>query len=290
MNDAVTDPDDPDAEWISTELDRLFADERLDLRPMPGAVQRIVTGAQRRRRRRTVFATGGATAAVSVLVAAGLVFGGGVLPGDPSEESRTVPAGSSSRSTSVPVAAPVTPGLLEREVASEGESTAPRRSLTHSPPARSTVLSSIDPPPRGSIATTEPVLGPDGYQALTLGMPRQDALETGMLAEHEYVSPEHNGCEHYRLAEGAAAIEEVTVSGTRGVVGFRASAAQTAQGIAPGSSASRLHETYPELTVEHGWYAVPTSAGHYLFRTAAGTVTEMWLVSTDPACWPRTNE
>lgn len=54
---------------IHDELDRLFADERLELRPRPGTVVSVLRGARRRRTRRIVATTAGSIAAGAAAMA-----------------------------------------------------------------------------------------------------------------------------------------------------------------------------------------------------------------------------
>ena len=72
---------------LDDELDRLFGDERLDLRPAPGSVDRVVTFASRRRTRRIVRTSlASATAAAAVVTVAVAVVGN-------QEQPTTMPAG-----------------------------------------------------------------------------------------------------------------------------------------------------------------------------------------------------
>jgi hypothetical protein len=128
------------------------------------------------------------------------------------------------------------------------------------------------------------VLGPSGYKKLALGMSYEQAVATGMLAQGKDAAPPEGACDVYRLAEGHGAIMDVTISGARGIVSFRASGAPTAEGIVAGAPVEQLRATYPDLTAESGGYSATAGGGRYHFATKGDTVTEVRLDAGDPGC------
>ncbi|SFJ57976.1 hypothetical protein [Amycolatopsis sacchari] len=254
-----------DEDELDAELRRLFADERLDVRPRDDAPATILAGARRvRARRRALTATGGALTAV-VLVALGLVLGQVRAPHTDTAAPVRQPtsSGSAFPSADSPSPSVVEPGssVAGREPGTASGSTAlesPGRTSSVSSPASTSV------PRSQSVQTlTAPVLGPEGYGKLALGMPFDVAVRTGML-ERTAAPPEP--CGTYALAEGAAGIRTVTISDTRGIVGFEASGARTPERIGLGSDKDDLEAAYPKLVETANGYTVPAGpSSNYVF-------------------------
>lgn len=280
MTDNDTDPDE-----LGAELRRLFADERLEVTPTPSAGARIVAGARRRRRRRTMVAATTATAVVIAFAAGGLALSRPGVPSSPSDVRAASPS-TPDHVTYSAYAAPTSSALPPRPTPRGQEPTAtvrPRPVETPSTSSSSSPPSSTRTPMASAEIMIMPVLGPDGYKDLKLGMPFPDAAETGLLAEAE-APPPAEGCVSYRLTEGSGAIHAVTISGTRGIVDFRASGARTVEGISVGSPVDALRKAYPNLTTDPDGYSTPAGSGRYVFTAAADTVTEVHLVATEKDC------
>ncbi|WP_199430744.1 hypothetical protein [Qaidamihabitans albus] len=270
---------------LDLELQRLFADERLDVRPIAGAQEAIVAGARRRRRRRTAAAGGGGALAVVAFVVGGMLLAGGRPPEQRHDHHVAAPAGTE-RVTTTRAGSPAP------RSESETVRSSPVRRTSAAPRSSTGSLSRPSAPPSVSVPTSKQgqimsvaVLGPDGYKALKLNMPYDKAAGTGMLAA-DSSAPAAESCTSYRLAEGADAIRAVVISGARGVVAFNAGSAQTAEGIAAGSPVRDLESAYAELAPEpSGGYSAPAGSGaRYYFGTADDTVTQVRLANTETGC------
>ncbi|TNC27377.1 RodZ family helix-turn-helix domain-containing protein [Amycolatopsis alkalitolerans] len=250
---------------LDTELRRLFADDRLDIRPDEAAPARVLAGARRIRRRRAALTATGGTLTAVVLVTAGLLLGplrpASTNTAAPVEDSTTRATGSSAPLTANPVnPAPGSQSTAE-STGSTGQSEPSRT------PARSS--SSAAPPTtassRGQTAPlmTGAVLGPDGYSKLVLGMSFADAKKTGLLAG---AGTAPSGCAGYRLTEGSASVSVVTISDTNGVVGFDATGAHTPERIRIGSTKDELEAAYPGLSKNGSTYTADAGGGgSYVF-------------------------
>lgn len=273
-----------DDDTVGDELRKLFGDDRLDVRPAPGADRAIVSGARRRRRRRAAAGAGAGTLAVLGLIGGGLALSG-------------VGQGGAPRDANV-AAAPTSPEATGTVSMPSSPTGAGSEAPPSSSPAWTTSLSERqDPPPTSSPATSvpedvesgrvlaaAPVLGPDGYLSLRLGMSYRDATATGLL-DPGSGPPAQEGCASYRLAEGAATISEITISGGDGIVRFRAADAQTPEGIRSGSSLDQLRSAYSDLSGEsNGYVASASESARYVFTVAQDTVSQVQLESRDADC------
>ncbi|MEU3272076.1 hypothetical protein ABZ639_14620 [Saccharomonospora sp. NPDC006951] len=276
----MTDQNEP----LDDDLRRLFADARLDVSPREGASEAVVAGARRIRRRRAAMAGGGGALAVVALIAGGLTFGGLHNTGDQQDLPIAAP-NSTEQSPSAPGESP--PGSESGEPQTPPPSQA--QSQTDEPPSDTDVPSAPETPPSstapsGSVYATGPVFGPDGYEQLKLGMSYDDAVATGMLSG-QGVPPPAGSCSTYQLAEGTSAIRDVSISGSDGVVGFRAGTAQTTNGIAAGATLDQLRASYPGLVASgSGYTAAAGGAAQYHFTVAGDTVTEVQLLAQGAAC------
>lgn len=269
---------------LDAELTRLFADERLDVRPSANATEAIVAGARRVRRRRVALTRGGGAAAVVAIVAGGALLAGGRGEDPGRDRNVAAPAESVSRTTQMRTPTGSAPEV-ERPASSRAE--VPELSGSPAPSIESRdggeSVSSTAAPRQGDVLSA-PVLGPEGYKGLRLNMSYDDAVATGLLAAGGG-PPAPGTCDTYRPAEGAAAVQSVTISGESGVVQFTASSARTTEGMGAGSSVRELRATYPELAAENGGYSAPAGAGaRYQFATEAEQVTELRLTATDHDC------
>jgi hypothetical protein len=247
---------------LDEELRRLFADERLDLPVARNAGAAVVAGARRRRRNRVALTAAGGVLAVVAVVSAGLTLGG---IGRPS----TVPA----------AAGPV----LTMTV----------------PPATPTTAPATAPLPLADGVLF--VLGPDGYDKLTLGLPLDKAIAAGLFYKAP-ASPVSAGCLRYTTvltgtyvvrtppgASGAATSAvpvrgklRVLVSLSEGVVELNGDPlTRTPEGIGVGSPEELLAQAYPQLDVSRGTATVRVSgnpAAIYVFGLdGTGTVTSFSL-------------
>lgn len=241
---------------LDEELRRLFADDRLDLPVARNAGAAVVAGARRRRRNRVALTAAGGVLAVVAVVSAGLTLSG------------------IGRPTTVPSA------------------TGPVLTMTVPPATPTTSPATTAPQPVAGALLY--VLGPEGYDKLTLGMPlkeaagllRQTAVTTvaagclryTMLLNGTYVGPTMQG------ATGAATPSwpvkgklEVLVSLREGVVELTGDPVlRTPEGIGVGAPEELLVEAYPQLDVSRGTATAQVSGNPdavYVFGlTGAGTV------------------
>ena len=256
----------PEDDDLDAGLRALFADQRLNVPAGEAAVHAVVAGAKRRRRRRTaVLATGGALGVAVVLLAGGL-FAGHVLP--PKENQAANPPG---LSTARP-----TP-----------DQTGPR------------------PAPQPSVMppNSPTVLGPTGYGAIAIGMAAKQVLGTGLVNTPVSGSA---GCTGYtyRAAEqsrtSAAAVAPVqgkslfVYLNTREPSVVQAIVAPTGvstpEGIGVGSPVASIRATYQDPGPQQGNVLpvpVPGRLGlSYWFTIDNDTVTSVALALTDATCQP----
>ncbi|SFQ45697.1 hypothetical protein SAMN05421810_107290 [Amycolatopsis arida] len=269
---------------LERELRRLFADERLELRPRSGAEAVIVRGARRVHRRRMLASSGAGTLAVVALVI-GAVLLGGQRPERPGQDVASDDAAGLAIETASSSTAPEPPVHPNQDETTEPEGRTPADEPISPPTPPTSGPSSGTPTARPGVALSAPVLGPDGYGPLRLGMSFQAAVRTGMLATSEDAAPPPDDCGEYRLTEGTKAIQQVTISGSRGVVYFAASGATTPEGVGVGSSVAELEAAYPNLAADpHGMTAPAGPGARYYFGTKGATVTVLHLVADQPGC------
>lgn len=244
---------------IDDELRRLFADERLELAVRPGAEQRIVAGARRIRRRRYAAVTAAAVVAV-------VAIGGGIALAGPGGQGSLPPAVSTT--DPVPTTSPAPPSTTTRPPAST-------KPTTTSPPAAAP--GEIE---KGKVGDTPaspaghedfPVIGPDSFGPLTLGMSADDALATGLLGE---VVAEDGACSRYAATFGG----NVLLSKKLGLVRVGVtSPVATPAGIHLGSTVAEVRAAYPDA-----WdYRMGLKAGNFSF----------YVGGSNPAyeAWPATS-
>lgn len=273
-----------DEDALDAELRRLFDDERLTLRPREDATTTILTGARRLRRRRAAYtATGGALAAL-VLVSGGVAVNWVRSPQTETAAHAASPSLSlstdASSSPAVSPPAPV-PGLPP------AVSAPAKGQMSASDSTEPTIASSTTSAPASASAQrlpllAGPVLGPNGYEKLTLGMSYDIAKKTGMLAVSDS-DPEPSGCGQYPLREGKGGVQSVTISPTKGIVRFDAGGAHTPERVRVGSSKDDLAAAYPDLTSQPDGYTAPTGSGAtYLFTLdGRGQVASLALTASD---------
>ncbi|WP_116044551.1 hypothetical protein [Amycolatopsis palatopharyngis] len=267
---------------LGDELRTLFADGRLDLHPTPDARASIVSGARRVRRRRAALTGGGGAAAVVALVAGAVLLNNRPPAEDASPAGTGTALAIESGSPAIappeftsPSFTPVPPPEVQDEPRTDATAEA-KDSVTEQ------VVPSSEP---SSEALQSPVLGPDGYRGLKLGMSFSDATATGELAAGKETPPPPEGCGIYELTEGDSAVREVVVSAERGIVTFSASGARTPEGIGAGSSLDQVQQAYPEAESGSATYSTPTGGGgSYVFYVADEQVDSLQLIAPDVPC------
>ncbi|WP_410667250.1 hypothetical protein [Amycolatopsis sp. cmx-4-68] len=265
---------------LEQRLRALFADERLDLPPPPDAGTVIVAGARRRRRRRrSVQAVAGVAAAV-VAVAGGLTMihlhtedGTAVMSADGSEISVKPPEN-------------LTPGR-------SSQSSTPGPTSTHSLQATPPPVSPSSKPPRSRPTPSAtalppvmsgPLLKPDGFGALKLGMAEADVTALGVTLSDPQAGA---SCTVYNAqGSGMPAPASVVISKAAGLVVITPDAvAHTAEGIGGGSTKEQILAAYPAATEESGGVAAPAGAAAvYHFRLGETGVVQTSLASLNQDC------
>lgn len=249
-----------DSPALEADLHRLFADDRLSIRPSPVAGRAVVAGARRARRRREIALVGGGSAVVALVLFAGVMLA-------------AVPQGGEGDSVASPHRTSVLRPGQQPPMASPS-SAKPDPDVTTGPgPAAE----------RGE-------LGPYGYGKLKLGMSFGDLQAGGFLANPK--APPPKGCTSYSLAEGEHNIREIIVSEDRGLVMFTANRARTPEGIGVGSGWGEVEWTY-KLRHEQGtqrdtiYYAKAGAGADYWLRPddgKDGMVLSLRLVSVKHGC------
>lgn len=241
-------------------LQRLFADDRLSIRPAPVAGRAVVAGARRARRRREIALVGGGSAAVALVLVAVVMLAG--LPQDGDGHSVAAPQ----RTSVLPPGQQ--PSMLPPPAATESK-----------PPP------SAEPAPKPGGKPGE--LDPFGYGELKLGMSFYDMKTRGLLGNPEARPPK--GCESHYPAEGERDIRGLTISLDRDLVQVIAETrVRTPEGIGAGSSLRDVKSTYPKLSVEQGGdeLRVDTGEGSYyrLLLDDDGSVGTLGLLSAKYDC------
>ena len=174
---------------------------------------------------------------------------------------------------------------------SESKESAPSTatsSETSTPPTTAGAAATETAPP----APSAPVLGPDGFGTLKMGMSRDEAEATGAVAP--FVNePVSDRCLWRSALSGAPADEAwVFHSETLGITAINASeGVQTAEGIGIGSPVTAVDAAYPDWDpsdhVMRGYAPVPGN-DEAVYRIAfddAGTVTGLTLQFINQDCY-----
>jgi hypothetical protein len=253
----------PDDDDLAADLRALFAEQGLSVPVGEDAVASVVAGAKRRRRRRTtLLATGGALG-VAVVVLAGGLFAGHVLPLGQVQTGRQ-------------------PGLTTSiDQTTSPEETGPR------------------PAPPSLPANAPTVLGPTGYGALTIGMTGKQVMATGLVNTQE---PAVAGCSVYTYLAPTQSRPSAVASSGESIKVYLSQRAQqgvqeiiappgvlTPDGVGVGSSASAIRADYPNLSARKGnvqLAPVPGEPGLSYRFTLDGqdTVVSIGLGRTDEVC------
>ncbi|MFD4251832.1 hypothetical protein [Amycolatopsis thermoflava] len=268
----------PDDE-LGDELRRLFDDDRLAIRPAPGAESAIVRGARRRRRRRTAVAASGGVLTAALLITAGLV----ATRQDPGVHQAAQPTTAAPTTTSEAPGPVVVPPSFP-ELPTQPSAPSSTTTVLPAPPPAGTSTRS---PSSSSRTTVRPepaavVLGPTGYGPLRLGMSFDEAKATGLLADAGTAPAE---CTTYRLTEGTANVASVAISPTGGVVVFTATGARTPEKVGAGSTVAELRTAYPDLTAGAGNYSAAAGSGaNYTFYVDSAETVVRWELVAPPGC------
>lgn len=268
---------------LDDELQRLFADERLDVPVRHGATEAVVAGARRVRRRRIALSAVGGAAALSLLAGTAFVL---AKPGP----SQSVPGAEISATGEV--TAPATErsdGPAPTSVKAPGNSGTRTGSVTGKPASSTATPPSDFQPEDGTVP-----FGPDGYLALRLGMTAEQAEATGLITPN--VQPlSSKGCKgyDYKGTPKEAARYAVVISPTYGLVRLANGPARplTAEGLILGSSETEMKKAYPTSAGSHGtvgeWVTrVPGNADkRYWFLVRDGKVSEMRLELATQDCY-----
>ncbi|ONI72697.1 hypothetical protein ALI144C_42535 [Actinosynnema sp. ALI-1.44] len=253
---------------LEDELQRLFKDERLDVRVASDAESNVVAGAHRLRRRRMV-----AMSAAGVLSAAVLAGGALVLTqsGPQSSGVATPPSDLPIDSTQPTAAGP-----------------SPETSVTTAPsppePVSKSTSSPVDSPgatkPTAQPPASKPgvILGPTGDGTTRLGDTQKD-LESAKRVPTTAKEPA--GCTSFptRSATGTAYIGQ---SGKVVAIVYR-SEATTPENITIGSTADSVKGAYRDFTGSTA--TVPgNTAAKYKFTFASGKVTSIALLANQQDC------
>ncbi|WP_051580808.1 hypothetical protein [Pseudonocardia acaciae] len=134
------------------------------------------------------------------------------------------------------------------------------------------------------------VLGPNGYGALTLGVPRADAVRTGLLTPANPVATNPAECTLHHIA-GRPAAERigVYVSPRQGVVQIASAPDwRTPENIGAGSTLTQVRAAYPDLVQDvNGTTATvpgnPTAVYRFMLDPQ-GTVVEFSLELRGQEC------
>jgi hypothetical protein len=276
----------PDDE-LDSELRRLFTDDRLAVRPTPDAGQRIVAGAKRRRHHRAVLASAGGMTMAAVLVAGALTIGN--LHAE-NTAAVLAPGALSTYSTLVPGEAGFTylPASLAPPAPAKTKTPPPRMpGGDETTPNQATRSSATPPAPGLPIVVSGPLIGPDGYGKLKLGMSVEQAATQGVVL----VGPQGEKlCKTYTFSgSGVPSGGSAVVSPTAGVAEISPSArVTTPEGVGAGSLKSDVYTAYPgAIEVQPGSVSAPTRGiGRYVFGLDSGgqRVTAMGLENANKDC------
>lgn len=218
---------------LDDELRRLFTDDRLDVPVHAGATEAVLTGARRRRTHRLAAVTA-TSALVALLVVGGVAIAGGTpdsTPIGPAMPTTTTQGPTTTTSTRPPTV----------------PTTTTRQKMT------GTVTATSQPPPA---TQTGPVVGPDGFSAIKLGMSYDEAAATGELVGKRQLGM---SCEVYRTTAHPNVL--VTIVAEYGVVKFTLpQGVRNPEGIGVGSSVEDFYAAYPKATRD--WRSVGEVPGN----------------------------
>ncbi|MGW4521467.1 hypothetical protein [Amycolatopsis sp. NPDC004378] len=266
---------------LEQRLRALFADERLDLPPPPpdaGTV--IVAGARRRRRRRH-----GVLAATGVAAAVVAVSGGLTMVSLHGEDGTAV---MSAGGSSISVKPPENLTAGRQPQPSDAGPTSTQDIEASAPPAtqpsKASRPPSAQPTSKLPVVLSGPLLAPDGFGSIKLGM-----SETQIAAQGVTLSDAKTGgsCTVYTArGSGVPSGATVVVSKAAGLtVVTPDQSAHTAEGIGAGSTRDQVLAVYPAAKDESGGVVAPaTAAAEYHFRLDDSAVVQTSLASVNQDC------
>ncbi|MFI9846006.1 hypothetical protein ACIHFD_53900 [Nonomuraea sp. NPDC051941] len=140
-----------------------------------------------------------------------------------------------------------------------------------------------------ALAQTKPVVGPNGFGGLKLGMSLKQAKAAGITKK---IDGGTDGCSGWDLKKYPTGKDNVGlyISPKLGVAAFFApKAAKTPEGVAAGTAKSQLKKVYPHLKQDtHGFWVttVPgNTKAYYSFTVLHGKVTEFGMALKKQDCF-----
>lgn len=265
---------------LESSLRSLFDDERLAVRPAPGATAGVVAGARRVRRRRQIATAASGAGVAAVAVIAGLLIG---MPASGDGSNVAAPQTSQTLDSATSVAKPSTrPSRTKQTSASDEIET----SGSQDPLTKPMTQPPSEPLPEDLTAPMQfgGPIGPSGWDRLTLGMSFEEAKATGLIAA-DAAAPA--GCTSYTLTSGTDQVNTVDISES-GLERFTASGGRSPEGMGNGSTLEELQKAYPSGSVVDGAYIVSSGDGNGLYRFAMGddSVTDVFTLSNGGNCEP----
>ncbi len=266
---------------LDDELRRLLgdADERLDVPVRPDATEVITAGARRVRRRRIAAATAtGALTAVALVAGAVILVGGEPDAMPPALRYTNDPPAAVSTTTTTTT----TTSRTSTSRTTQGSATGTREE----PPPVVESRTQASEPPRPQLGL--PVVGPTGFQRLSLGQTLEEAQATGMLGDPSYEA--EGGCPWYALLVDGEPVGSV-YAGTH-VDGITVYSSRTPEGAGPGWTAQQVKTVYPDLGLPladddgSALVSVPGNQGaRYRLSFEQGAVTGFQLQDPAGACF-----
>ncbi|RSM65340.1 hypothetical protein DMH04_49200 [Kibdelosporangium aridum] len=259
---------------LEDELNRLFKDERLDMRAAPDAETHVVAGAKRVKRRRVAMMS-----AAGVLSAA-VLAGGAFVLAQPSPQSSQM----ANQPTDLPVDNPSSaPSQAPPSSTTTEMSTLPSAPSATSRPVEPTP-GTVRNPPSATSTTVPPIapaatLGPNGFGKMRLGMTEDELLATGQVQATQ--KPPTTGCTSYATKTAGGT---VWVSPDSGVVGFVfRSGVATPERVGIGSTLDAVKTAYPDFSGNSA--KVPGNASaKYQFSFTGGKVSGLNLLAAQQDC------
>lgn len=272
---------------LDAELRRLFGDERLALQARADAPRAIVAGARRIRRKRAVTTAVAGAAVASLLVVGGLTLGpfrtqqdvaalsSGTLETGAATSSADGPL-SSAPSPAVPTTPSTSPPLSSTSVGSRGDA--------ETPPKKPTPKSPVPPSPPAMV-TAGPLLGPDGFGQLKLGMTEQDASAKDVTLVK---TSNNDACVYYEISgTGVPLATTAWISNAHGLVMIMPrGSVHTPEGIGFGSTRDDVMKRYPATVANNsGTFSPASQASTYHFGfDDKGLLDSVMLTSASQDC------
>ncbi|CAM3992898.1 hypothetical protein KIPE111705_35145 [Kibdelosporangium persicum] len=255
---------------LEDELNRLFHDERLDMRVAPDAETHVVAGARRVRRRRVALMSAAGVLSAAVLAGGAFVLARPTPPSNGIAQQPTLPIETTSSPT--PTGAPSSSGPTESSTRPEVQ--APSAG-TSRPAAPTAGTRSTTPPPSATIPSPVglAILGPSGVGRMRLGMTEEQLLATSQVHSPERSSA---GCALYT---SKTATGTVHLSADKTVVAFAfTSGVVTPERVTIGSPEEAVRAAYSGMT-GNSVRAPGNANATYEFTFIGGKVSKIALVA-----------